>query len=127
MSEDKWAEYREAERRWLREGGYRIEQEGTRDDERVIDRVAKEAEVSDMVERAEDLEEALWRIVQWSEAYPIDIFHEPTKNECARAHAALVGIGLSLDIFSASMARHVVKGIGDIARAALAEKETVTK
>ena len=29
MSEDKWAEYREAEARWLREGGYKTELEMT--------------------------------------------------------------------------------------------------
>ena len=72
-----------------------------------------------MCERCEELEEALHRIVQWSEAYPLDVFHEPTSEESKLAHKVLKANGLSLDIFSASMARHCVLGIGQIARDAL--------
>jgi hypothetical protein len=66
------------------------------------------------------LEEALRRIVQWSAAYPIDVFHEPSPEECRRAHRLLKDNGMTLDAFSASMSRHCLKGVGEIARVALA-------
>jgi hypothetical protein len=69
-----------------------------------------------MQDRIDDLEEALQRILQWSEAYPSDIFHEPSPEECHRAHKLLTANGMTLDAFSASMGRHCLKGIGDIAR-----------
>ncbi len=72
-----------------------------------------------MCERCEELEDALRRIVQWAEAYPTDIFHEPTPVESHRAHELLTANGMTLDAFSASMGRHCLKGVGDIARGAL--------
>ncbi len=69
--------------------------------------------------RIEDLEDALRRIVQWSEAYPTNIFHEPSPEECHRAHKLLTANGMTIDAFSASMGRHCLKGVGDIARGAL--------
>ena len=72
-----------------------------------------------MCERCEELTEALHRIVQWAEAYPTDIFHEPTVVEAHRAHKLLIANGMTLDAFVASMGRHCLKGIGDIARNAL--------
>lgn len=70
-------------------------------------------------ERIEELEEALQRIIQWADAYPTDIFHEPSAGECQRAHKLLTANGMTLDAFSASMGRHCLKGIGDIARGAV--------
>lgn len=72
-----------------------------------------------MCERCEDLEEALRRIVRWADAYPATIFHEPTPEECHRAHKLLTANGMTIDAFSASMGRHCLKGVGDIARGAL--------
>ncbi len=72
-----------------------------------------------MCERCDDLIEALQRIVQWSEAYPTDIFHEPTSEESHKAHKLLTENGMTLDTFSASMGRNCLKGVGDIARRAL--------
>jgi hypothetical protein len=70
-------------------------------------------------DRCEQFEDALQRIVQWADAYPIDVFHEPSKEECHRAHELLTANGMTLDAFSASMGRHCLKGVGDIARGAL--------
>jgi len=70
-------------------------------------------------ERIEKMEEALRRIIEWSDAYPIDVFVPPTSEQFKAAHAALVAIGLSLDKFSAEASRHAILGIGRIARAAL--------
>lgn len=72
--------------------------------------------MSDLQDRIDDLEEALQRIIQWAEAYPTDIFHEPSAEESHKAHKLLTANGMTLDAFSASMGRHCLKGIGDIAR-----------
>jgi hypothetical protein len=69
-----------------------------------------------MTEREQRLEEALRRIVAWSEAYPLDIFPEP---DWKRAAACLQANGVTLDSISASCMRHVVKGVGEIAAAAI--------
>lgn len=62
------------------------------------------------------LEAALHRIVQWSEAYPIEAFPEP---DLARAAELLGAGGIALDAISAHCMRHAVEGIGGIARRAL--------
>ena len=60
--------------------------------------------------------EALEQIVQWSEAYPLNAFPEP---DFAKARELLAAGGITIDAVSASMARHVIRGVGDIARRAL--------
>lgn len=70
----------------------------------------------DATDRADDLEEALQRIVQWSEAYPIDIFPEP---DLKKARELLASGGITLDAISAHCMRHIVEGVGKIARDAL--------
>lgn len=76
-----------------------------------------------MCERCEELEDALLRIVQWADAYPTRVFREPTSEQCALAHKVLNANGMTLDAFSASMGRHCLKGVGDIAHGALNQKE----
>jgi hypothetical protein len=70
------------------------------------------------------LEEALQRIVQWSEAYPLAVFPEPDF-KCA-AELLQAG-GLTLDAVCASCMRHVVLGVGEIARQALAQAERIER
>ena len=65
------------------------------------------------------LREALEQLVTWSEAYPLDIFPEP---DLKRAHEVLTAHGMTLDALSAKAARHVIEGVGKIARAALAKE-----
>ena len=72
-----------------------------------------------MCERCEELEEALRRIVEWADAYPIDIFHEPSPEESHRAHQLLTANGMTLDAISASAMRHVISQVGKIAKDAL--------
>lgn len=67
-------------------------------------------------DRIERLEEALQRIVQWSEAYPLDVFPEP---DWKKANELLTAGGITLDAVSASCMRRVVEGVGKIAREAL--------
>lgn len=68
-------------------------------------------------ERIDELIEALQRIVQWSEAYPIDVFPEP---DLKKARELLAAGGITIDAISAHCMRHVVEGVGKIARDALA-------
>jgi hypothetical protein len=66
---------------------------------------------------AEDrYEAALQQIVQWSEAYPLAAFPEP---DFSKAAALLRAGGMTLDAISAHCMRHVVEGVGNIAREAL--------
>jgi hypothetical protein len=68
------------------------------------------------IDRAERYEEALQQILQWSEAYPLAIFPEPDWKKAAQL---LKAGGMTLDVISASCMRHVVEGVGRIAREAL--------
>jgi hypothetical protein len=70
----------------------------------------------DMEDRLDELVDALQKIQSWSEAYPLDIFPEP---DLKRARELLSAGGITLDAVSASVARHVIKGVGKIAREAL--------
>jgi len=67
-------------------------------------------------ERLERCQEALRRIVQWSEAYPLDVFPEP---DLRKARELLQAGGVTLDALSAHAMRHVVTGVGKIAKEAL--------
>ena len=69
-----------------------------------------------MTDREEKLEEALHQIMTWSEAYPLDVFPEP---DMAYARTLLARGGITLDAVSAKCMRHVVEGVGEIAREAL--------
>ena len=59
----------------------------------------------------EDLEEIHQRILSWCQAYPIDIFPEPTLEQFQLARKVLSENGMTLDEISASNMRHVVSGI----------------
>lgn len=64
-------------------------------------------------ERIDALEEALWRVRQWCDAYPEDIFTPPTKEETRKAVAAIrKAIGnAGSDRMHASWARHILTGL----------------
>jgi hypothetical protein len=68
------------------------------------------------MDRIEELEDALRRIVSWSEAYPLDVFPEP---DWKRARELLAAGGITLDAISAHCMRHAIEGVGRIAREAL--------
>lgn len=63
--------------------------------------------------------EALKRIVQWADAYPLDVFPEPDSAYYLKASEVLAANGMTLDRLSAAAMRHVVEGVGKIAREAL--------
>jgi hypothetical protein len=71
-----------------------------------------------MSDRVNVLEGALREIEEWSRAYPLKVFPEP---DLKRVAEVLALNNLTLDAVSASVARHVVEGVGRIAREALAK------
>ena len=64
----------------------------------------------------ERLREALDKINDWSKAYPLDLFPEP---DFKQVRDLLAAGGIPIDVVSASNMRHVVEGVGKIAREAL--------
>ena len=69
-----------------------------------------------LFECVERMELALEQIDNWAKAYPLDVFPDP---DFAKAHELLQAGGMTLDAISASNMRHVVEGVGEIARKAL--------
>ena len=66
------------------------------------------------------LAEFAQEVVQWSEAYPTKIFHEPNPEQ---VNAALNQIGMTFDCFSAMVLRAFTKPWGEKARTALKAHE----
>lgn len=62
------------------------------------------------------LRAALEQIESWSRAYPLEAFPKP---DLERAAHVLQAAGMTLDAISADAMRHVVEGVGKIARDAL--------
>jgi hypothetical protein len=67
----------------------------------------------------EHLRDALWQIAQWADAYPLEVFPKVTEDYAMRAHEVLTANGMTLDRLSAHAMRHVVQGVGKIAKEAL--------
>lgn len=63
-----------------------------------------------------ELRQALQRIVDWADAYPVTAFPEP---DLKRAHEVLAACGMTLDSISASNMRHCLNGVREIALEAL--------
>jgi hypothetical protein len=70
-------------------------------------------------DRIEQLEAALYRIKQWADAYPPSVFPPVDEQYAQKAHEVLTANGMTLDRLSADAMRHVVQGVGKIAREAL--------
>jgi hypothetical protein len=63
-------------------------------------------------DRIADLEKALHRVRQWCDAYPLDIFRQPTKEEIKVGVAALQATGvITSDRLHGSWARHILDGV----------------
>jgi hypothetical protein len=84
----------------------------------LLDHAIQGAPSIDLYDRIDELEQALGKIVSWSEAYPLQTFPEPALN---KARALLEAGGISLASIIADATRHVVIGVGRIARKALKE------
>jgi|SRR5262252_2535464 len=75
-----------------------------------------QAGLDELHDRIDRYEQALQQIESWADAYPLDIFPEP---DFPKAIELLKAGGITLDSISASCMRHVVKGVGKIAKEAL--------
>lgn len=62
----------------------------------------------------ENIQDKLAKIVQWIEAYPLEVFPEPDLKKAAKV---LKENGMTLDAISASNMRHVLNGIKAIIEA----------
>lgn len=76
------------------------------------------ARIEQLENERDEYEEALQRIAQWSDAYPLEVFPEP---DFKKAHEALKTAGMTLDAISDSNIRYAVRGVGEIAKKALKE------
>jgi hypothetical protein len=74
-------------------------------------------------DRIEELEAALYRIKQWADAYPLEVFPEMDDDYMRRANELLQRAGMHIDRIAADAMRHVVQGVGNIAREALKGSE----
>ena len=72
-----------------------------------------------MTEREERMEEALQRIQQWTQAYPVRAFPPLAIEDLRHANFALKAIGIDMGALHAEWARHLLKGIGRITEEAL--------
>ena len=75
-----------------------------------------------MTEREERLEEALLRIKQWAEAYPVTVFLPVLDSDLDRAADLLQQHGISLAAIHGAWARHILNGIGGICEKALGDE-----
>ena len=66
--------------------------------------------------KIDEIREALEEFVKWSEAYPVDVFHEPTPEQ---VDAVCKTLGFRIDAISAMVLRNFTKHFGDIAKQAL--------
>lgn len=70
-------------------------------------------------DRIEQLEAALTRILEWADAYPLQVFPKVDEDYAKRAHEVLTAHGMTLDRLSADAMRHCLRGVRRIASAAL--------
>lgn len=73
-------------------------------------------------DRAYDLSDALTRIKQWCDAYPEDIFIPISDAKMKLAAEVLKANGIEIGAMHAGWARHLLRGIDEIASKALKNK-----
>jgi hypothetical protein len=72
-----------------------------------------------MTDREERLEEALLKIKQWAEAYPVSVFLPVSDDDLKHAGELLALNGISLTGIHGAWARHILNGISEIVDQAL--------
>ncbi len=99
--------------------------QGTWEDGSFVLASTKDAQIENLrveiqrLEKENDrMHDALQKIKSWANAYPIECFPEP---DFKKANELLKAGGVSMDAISASCMRHVVKGVGELAKAGLEE------
>lgn len=84
----------------------------------------EEAMYLDACEERDRMRDALHKVHQWAEAYPLSVFPEP---DFKRAHEVLTAAGMTLDAISASNMRHVIEGVRKIVSEALTPNAQVQR
>ena len=69
--------------------------------------------------REERLEEALLRIKQWAEAYPVEVFTPLTDEQLRTANTVLSFADINMGALHGGWARHILDGIATICKDAL--------
>jgi len=77
--------------------------------------IAAHKRIAELEKRLDTATEALIRIEQWAEAYPLDIFPEPDNWHKIGEALKKIGSPNLIDNVSASNMRHVVTGIKALA------------
>ena len=72
-----------------------------------------------MTDRELKLEEALIKIYQWCMAYPHSVFTPLSEDQIVDAGRALTNINIDIGALHAEWARHLLDGIGEIAKEGL--------
>ena len=74
--------------------------------------------------KADALADDMEKVKQWAEAYPEDVFPEP---DLKLADRVLKDAGISMTGMNGTFARHLMKGVGEIAKAALTAYQDTEK
>jgi hypothetical protein len=72
-------------------------------------------------QRIEEFGEALQKIADWSDAYPTDVFPD---QDLPKIAGVLAANGFSMGALHGHWGRHLLKGVGKIAKSALGVQET---
>ncbi len=72
---------------------------------------------------SEKMEDALNEIINWADAYPVDVFIEPTPEIMKRANEVLKAAGISFTAINAHTMRHVIEGVRGIAEKGLSSTD----
>lgn len=90
---------------------------GTLEQALITEKSSRKKTISEQAERIEALEEKLWKIEMWTEAYPESIFPKITNEEFRRINELLKKeLGIQLDRLSADYLRHLTSGIKQLLR-----------
>ena len=74
--------------------------------------------------KTDEILKAKKRIRDWIDAYPIDIFPNPTKKQIAEAHAVFKAHSeISLSLFAVYCMRHVLRSLEEILMSLIEESE----
>jgi len=94
-------------------GEPRMYEDLEKDHLRLEARLDRDCRIKELEAQLEKVEEPALRIIQWCEAYPLDIFPEP---DFKLARKGLESVGITMDAVSASCMRRVIDGISGYAK-----------
>ena len=81
---------------------------------------ALRSQVARLEEQIESAQDEIQGIINWTNAYPLDVFIEPEKEVWGRANKILEENGISFTALNGSTMRHVINGVAEYAKKAYA-------